>query len=563
MQHNAPIGERLLERGLIDAAQLEKALEAQTKSGGPLGELLVQMGLLEEDALNAVLSDQLEIPVVNLKHTPIDPEAGILIPEDYARRHLVIPIMHDNGHLQVAMADPRDLALLNDLSFITGRRIKPYLATRSDILHSLARIHGVKSRIEKAADTFQQARPELKIAPVAGPTDLASITAESPVVEIVNLLITQGLRDRASDIHLEPQEGRLRVRFRVDGVLQDIAHLPQSIAPAMASRVKVMADLNIVERHRGQDGQISLNIEGRNLDIRVSTGSTIWGEKVVLRLLDRSRSLIKLEKLGFAPAAYRSFSRLLHYPFGMIIVSGPTGSGKTTTLYAALNELDSREKNIMTIEDPVEYTFENINQSQINKLADLTFANGLRIILRQDPDVILVGEIRDQETAEIAVHSALTGHLVLSSLHSTDAVGAVHRLIDMGIEGFLIASSVTGVVAQRLVRRICPGCKVESEPTLEEITFGQTLGQAVPDTLYRGAGCIHCNQTGYFDRTGVFEVLVVDDEIKKLVLGRARNSEIQAVAIEQGMVPMRQSAWDLAIHGETTVSEILRSVYTI
>jgi type IV pilus assembly protein PilB len=324
-----------------------------------------------------------------------------------------------------------------------------------------------------------------------------------------------------------------------------------------------MADMNIVERRRAQDGQISVNVDARELDVRVATMETIWGEKLVMRLLDRSRSLITLPQLGFSVSAYAEYRRMLHSPYGMMLVSGPTGSGKTTTLYASIHELDQQVRNIMTIEDPVEYTFENINQSQINKLADISFANGLRAILRQDPDIILVGEIRDRETAEIAVQSALTGHLVLSSLHATDAVGALLRFTDMGIEGFLIASSVIAIVAQRLVRKNCDGCKVPYTPTREDIDFATSLGMPPPEVLYRGQGCSRCSGTGYYDRLGVFEVLTMSDDLKRLVMERASHKEIMAAAMGGGMVPLRLDAWQKITAGVTTVSEVLRSVYII
>jgi type IV pilus assembly protein PilB len=417
-------------------------------------------------------------------------------------------------------------------------------------------------RLQVAAQTLKESRPQIQFDRVMT-LELASITSNSPAVEIVNLLITQGLRDRASDIHIEPQKDFLRIRFRIDGVLQDMAHLPTSTGAALASRVKIMAGMNIVERRRAQDGQISVNVDGRELDVRVATIETIWGEKLVMRLLDRSRSLITLPQLGFSRGAYSEYHRMLHSPYGMMIVSGPTGSGKTTTLYASIHELDQQVRNIMTIEDPVEYMFENINQSQINKLADITFANGLRAILRQDPDIILVGEIRDRETAEIAVQSALTGHLVLSSLHATDSVGALLRFTDMGIEGFLIASSVIAIVAQRLVRKVCDGCKVRYAPTQEDLEFAASLGMAAPAELFHGQGCSRCNGTGYFDRLGVFEVLTMSDEVKRLVIAKAGHHEIQKAAVAGGMVPLRADAWAKITAGVTTVAEVVRSVYLI
>ena len=556
------LGERLLAKRVITEAQLRHALQIQPQSARPLGRVLVELGVLDEDRLTAVLGEHLDVPVVNLGRQEVDAEAARLVPEEFARRHVVLPISRENGDLGVAMADPANLHLINDLRLITGLGIVPHIAGRSDILANLSRIHSMGPRIHEAARSLEESRPRLAN---GRPTifELSNITASSPAIDIVNMMITQGLRDRASDIHIEPQKEYLRIRFRIDGVLQDVAHLPIATGAALSSRIKIMADMNIVERRRAQDGQISLNVDGRELDIRVATIETIWGEKLVMRLLDRGRSLITLEQLGFSRSAYERFQTMLHSPYGMIIVSGPTGSGKTTTLYASIHQLDQQVRNIMTIVDPVEYTFDNINQSQINKLADISFANGLRAILRQDPDIILVGEIRDRETAEIAVQSALTGHLVLSSLHATDAVGALLRFIDMGIEGFLIASSVIAIVAQRLVRKVCDGCKTPHAPTVEEVEFAASLGRPVPAQLFHGVGCGRCNHTGYYDRLGVFEVLTMSDELKRLVITKASHREIMAAAVAGGVVPLRIDAWEKASAGVTTVAEVLRSVYII
>ena len=556
------LGERLLAKRVITEAQLRHALQIQPQSARPLGRVLVELGVLDEDRLTAVLGEHLDVPVVNLGRQEVDAEAARLVPEEFARRHVVLPISRENGDLGVAMADPANLHLINDLRLITGLGIVPHIAGRSDILANLSRIHSMGPRIHEAARSLEESRPRLAN---GRPTifELSNITASSPAIDIVNMMITQGLRDRASDIHIEPQKEYLRIRFRIDGVLQDVAHLPIATGAALSSRIKIMADMNIVERRRAQDGQISLNVDGRELDIRVATIETIWGEKLVMRLLDRGRSLITLEQLGFSRSAYERFQTMLHSPYGMIIVSGPTGSGKTTTLYASIHQLDQQVRNIMTIEDPVEYTFDNINLSQINKLADISFANGLRAILRQDPDIILVGEIRDRETAEIAVQSALTGHLVLSSLHATDAVGALLRFIDMGIEGFLIASSVIAIVAQRLVRKVCDGCKTPHAPTVEEVEFAASLGRPVPAQLFHGVGCGRCNHTGYYDRLGVFEVLTMSDELKRLVITKASHREIMAAAVAGGVVPLRIDAWEKASAGVTTVAEVLRSVYII
>jgi type IV pilus assembly protein PilB len=556
------IGQVLLSEGLITEEQLARALAAQRIAHVPLGTLLVNQGAINEDHMTLALSAHLEAPVADLQHLEVDPEVARLVPEDFARRNLVLPLRRENGHLDVAMSDPNNLAVLNDIRLITGFAVAPYIAAPSDILQNLTRIHDMHPRLNVAAKTLRDSRPQAQFDRVMT-LELASVTTNSPAVEIVNLLITQGLRDRASDIHIEPQKDYLRVRFRIDGVLQDMAHLPSATGAALSSRVKIMAGMNIVERRRAQDGQISVNVDGRELDVRVATIETIWGEKLVMRLLDRSRSLITLPQLGFAHSAYREYHRLLHSPYGMMIVSGPTGSGKTTTLYASIHELDRQVRNIMTIEDPVEYMFENINQSQINKLADISFANGLRAILRQDPDIILVGEIRDRETAEIAVQSALTGHLVLSSLHATDAVGALLRFTDMGIEGFLIASSVIAIVAQRLVRKTCEACRVAYVPAPQDMEFAASVGAPVPSELYRGQGCSRCNGTGYFDRIGVFEVLTMSDELKRLVIAKASHAKIMKAAITDGMVPLRADAWVKISAGVTTVSEVMRSVYII
>ncbi len=556
------LGQVLLDEGLISEEQLGRALDAQRTTRAHLGAVLVSQGAIAEDDLTLALSVHLDTPVADLKHTEVDAEVARLVPEEFARRNLVLPLHRENGYLAVAMGDPSNVHLLNDLRLITGLPVVPNIAGPSDILANLTRIHTMHPRLVEAARTLEESRPEMHLDRVMT-LELASVTSGSPAVEIVNLLIRQGLRDRASDIHIEPQKDYLRIRFRIDGVLQDMAHLPTSTGAALASRVKIMAGMNIVERRRAQDGQISVNVDDRELDVRVATIETIWGEKLVLRLLDRSRSLITLPQLGFSRSAYAEYRRMLHSPYGMMIVSGPTGSGKTTTLYASIHELDQQVRNIMTIEDPVEYTFDNINQSQINKLADISFANGLRAILRQDPDIILVGEIRDRETAEIAVQSALTGHLVLSSLHATDAVGALLRFTDMGIEGFLIASSVIAIVAQRLVRKTCDGCRVPYSPTQEDIDFSASLGMTPPQTLYRGQGCTRCNGTGYYDRLGVFEVLTMSDELKRLVMNKASHREILAAAVAGGMVPLKTDAWQKITAGVTTVSEVLRSVYII
>jgi type IV pilus assembly protein PilB len=376
------------------------------------------------------------------------------------------------------------------------------------------------------------------------------------------MVITQALRDRASDIHIEPSGDRVRVRFRIDGALTDVLDLPGSIGPAIVSRVKILGGMNIVERRRAQDGQISTEVEGRQVDIRVASTAVVGGEKIVMRLLDKSRPLFDLEQLGMPPETAARYSAMIHAPYGMVICAGPTGGGKTTTLYASLGELNTPDRNIMTIEDPVEYTFDSINQIQINEQAGVTFAGGLKSILRQDPDVILVGEIRDVDTARIAVQSALTGHLVLSSLHATESVSALYRLLDMGIEAFLIASSVTAVVAQRLVRRNCPNCAEPYQASTEELAFLRTVGGSDPFTnLQHGAGCHLCAHTGYLERTGVYELLTVTDEVRELIVQRAPHDEMRKLALSQGMRTLQEQAVRLVRDGTTTAAEVMRSIY--
>ena len=377
------------------------------------------------------------------------------------------------------------------------------------------------------------------------------------------MMVTQALRDRASDVHIEPQDEILRIRFRIDGALHDALALPADMGPALISRIKILSGMNIVERRRSQDGQFSIEVDGRSLDVRVATTATIWGEKCVLRLLDKTRSLFKLHELGMPTDTAEMYSGIIRSPFGMVLCAGPTGSGKTTTLYATLSEINEPHRNIMTIEDPVEYVFPSINQIQTNEAAGLTFADGLKAILRQDPDVILVGEIRDVETARIAVQSALTGHFVLSSLHATDTAAALHRFLDMGIESFLIASSVVAIVAQRLMRRICPSCKAPYTPPAEELAFYENTGGTPKTRFYAGKGCNFCAGTGYLDRIGVYELMRITPEIKRLIVGWATQEELRRLAVSQGMRTLRDDAIALVADDVTTISEVVRTIYAI
>jgi type IV pilus assembly protein PilB len=496
---------------------------------------------------------------VDLRTVTPDPAATALLPEAVARELAALPLAESGGVVLVAVADASE-ATAARLREAMGRELRLRYARREDILLAIGNSYRALSGLTPRVREFE-ARDSVRRDARA---DHVAASDDAPVVQVVQLLITQALRDRASDIHIEPHERRLRVRYRIDGALHDVADLPGSMGPAVVSRIKIIGGMNIVERRRPQDGQISMDVEGRAVDIRVSTTAVVGGEKVVLRLLDKSRPLYQLEQLGMPADMAARYSALLRSPYGMVICAGPTGSGKTTTLYGSLGEINTPERNIMTIEDPVEYTFPSVNQIQINEQAGITFAGGLKSILRQDPDVILVGEVRDVETARIAVQSALTGHFVLSSLHATDAPSALHRLVDMGIETFLIASSVTAVLAQRLVRRVCPHCVERYQPPAEELAFLDTIGGGWPaEGFVRGAGCNFCAHTGFLERTGVYEMLPVSDAIRELILDRAPHGELRKTARYEGMRTLQEEAVRLVMAGVTNLAEVMRSIYVV
>ncbi len=555
------LGELLIESGLVDLGDVLAALE-QKKQGTTqrLGRLLVDRGILSERELTAVLARQHSLEVVDLRDVEPDPEALALVPDAVAHRLRILPLAVDGSVVTVAVADGTE-ETADEVRRILQRPVLFRLAAQSDLTRAVDSSYRARVGVESQVKVFEArdgARRE-----VAPPESVAAAD-DAPVVQVVQKILTQALRDRASDIHIEPQEERVRVRYRIDGALHDVLDLPGSMAPALASRIKIMGGMNIVERRRPQDGQITTSIEERPVDIRVSTVAVVGGEKVVLRVLDKSRPLFDLGRLGMPPAAVEQYRAQLHSPYGMVICAGPTGSGKTTTLYGSLAEIDRPDKNIMTIEDPVEYTFPSINQIQINEQAGLTFASGLRSILRQDPDVVLVGEIRDAETARIAVQSALTGHFVLSSLHATDTVSALHRLVDMGIETYLVASSVTTVLAQRLVRRVCTYCREPHEPTAEEAAFLDSISPAEGDvTFFTGTGCNFCAHTGYLDRVGVYEIMPVTEPLRQLLVERAPHDEVRKLARMQGMQTLLEEAARLVRSGVTTTAEVMRALYVV
>jgi general secretion pathway protein E len=554
------IGEILRrESGLAESA-VEDALKEQQDSGRRLGEILLGKKAITAEQLGRSLAWQQDIPFLDsipaqdADHTLLDS-----IPIVFAKENLIFPLRWEDDALLVVIADPLDDQPLNDIVSLTGASLTLAVATPEEITRAINQAY--ESRAGETtgiiADMGSGEGDELDAE--LEPADLLDTTDEAPVIRFVNGLVTKAYRERASDIHIEPFETGLIVRYRVDGILYEVCKLPIKTHAGMISRLKIMSSLDIAEKRLPQDGRFRVRIAGKDVDVRVSTLPTSFGERVVLRLLDKSGSVLELEDIGIGADTLKEVDRMIHRSHGIFLVTGPTGSGKTTTLYAALSRLNTQEKNIITIEDPVEYQLAGVGQIQVNPKIDLTFANGLRSILRQDPDIIMVGEIRDGETAEIAVQSALTGHIVFSTLHTNDSAGALTRLVDMGIEPFLVASSVMGVMAQRLVRTICPHCRESYQPTPElfaKIGLGDNLPQ---DTVaYRGRGCERCMQIGYRGRTGIYEMLVIDDRIRELIMQKSDSSTVKHTAIQAGMLPLREAGLAKAMAGKTSMEEILR-----
>lgn len=551
------LGELLVDVGLITQEQLKKAIEIQAKSGEKLGKVLVKEGYVSEEQILEALEFQLGIPHADLQKFYIDPDVAKMIPESLAKRYLVIPIKKDADGIQVAMADPLNIFAIDDIKLITKQNVKPLIASESSILKAIDRIFG-KEQAEKAVQDFKR---ELQEEPLNDFTneDLDEIN-NAPAVRLVNSIIEQAIKNRASDIHIEPTEKDLRIRFRIDGQLNEAMRVIKNTQGPVITRIKIMANMNIAERRVPQDGRIEFSEGSKSIDIRVSSLPTVFGEKLVLRLLDKSNFMLTKEQLGLDSDDMVIFNKLLSRPNGIILLTGPTGSGKTTTLYAMLRELNKPNINIITVEDPVEYSLEGINQVQVNEKAGLTFASALRSILRQDPDIIMIGEIRDTETAEIAIRSAITGHLVLSTLHTNDAPGAVTRLIDMGIEPYLVSSSVVGVIAQRLARKICQNCKISYTASQRE---KQLLGIDENEelTIYRGRGCAVCNKSGYKGRIPIYEIMSVTPDIRELINKKSSSDVIGLEATKNGMKTLRESAKKLVLEGKTTIDEMLRLTY--
>lgn len=542
------LGELLVEAGLITEQQLQDALREQKERNMRLGDVLISRGYITEQQRIEVLEYQLGIPHVQLFRQKIDPKAIHLIPQKLAEQHKVLPLRVEGNKLFVAMDDPLDYFAIDELRMATGMWIEPAIASREELERAIRRYYGLQESVERVMQNL-----EAREADDALPED----DENSPVVKTVNQIIQQAVQIGASDIHIDPQEDSLRVRYRVDGMMRTERPLPPNMQSVIVARIKVVAGMNVAERRLPQDGRVEIDIESRKVDIRISTLPTIHGEKVVMRILDLSNTLTEIEKLGFSPHNLQLFLKGINSPHGIVFITGPTGSGKTTTLYSALSRLNRDEVNIITIEDPVEYQLKGINQLQVNPQVGLTFARGLRAILRQDPNIVMVGEIRDVETAEIAVRAAMTGHLVLSTLHSNSAVNAITRLIDMGVEPFLVASALNCVVAQRLVRRVCPHCAEEREPSPQEGELFAACGIKA-DRLKIGRGCGECSRTGYRGRLAIHEVLACDDGLRSMILQKRTDSEYRAYASARGLIPLVQDGLAKAAAGLTTVSEVFR-----
>jgi len=554
---HVPLGAMLVERKLVTQEQVDHALADQRRHDNArrLGEILVESRAISEAVLLQVLSEQLDCPVIDLTSTPPDPEAIQIVPSEFALRHHLLPIRQEDHTLTVAMADPLDIQSIDDLRLLTGYSVVPMLASPSEIRRAAEQLY-MRQMLEGVQAVEQVASDEESI----DVADLQKMAREELVIQMVNLIINQAIQDRASDIHVEPFEKELRVRYRVDGVLHEVNAPPKRLHAAIISRIKILSDMNIAERRLPQDGRMRIRSAGRQIDLRISTVPTLYGESAVLRILDKQTAMLGLQELGMFGDTFGRFRNLITEPHGIILVTGPTGSGKTTTLYAALNEIYSPEKKIITIEDPVEYQLGGINQIQVHPQIDLTFANGLRHIVRQDPDIIMVGEIRDKETVEIAIHAALTGHLVFSTLHTNDASGAISRVLDMGAEPYLVASSLIGSIAQRLVRLICPRCKApttESPVELQQVGITQEMLDG--GHIYAGTGCPECRGVGFRGRSGLFEMLTVDDTVRQMIVNRSPSMEIRHHAQRvQGMRTLLQDGRRRALAGETTVKEVLR-----
>ena len=554
-----PLGEILQQQCSVPSAVIEQALIAQQQSDLRLGELLLRAKAIDSTTLATALALQLNLPFYEQLNELAEDDLLKLIPIAFAKEHRVFPIQRKEGRLKLAIADPLNGRVLNDLTTLTGCHLDIVVASNEEILRAINRSY------EQHADKAQNVAEEISGDDASGlpgklePADLLDASDEGPIIRFVNSMLTQAYKERASDIHIEPFETELVVRYRIDGILYEVLRPPAKAQASISSRIKIMANLNIAEKRLPQDGRFGVRIAGKDVDVRVSTLPTAFGERIVLRLLDKSTNVLTLKEIGMGPELLQRVHGMIRKSHGIFLVTGPTGSGKTTTLYAALSLLNSREKNIITVEDPIEYQLDGVGQIQVNPKIDLTFAAGLRSILRQDPDIIMVGEIRDRETAEIAVQSALTGHMVFSTLHTNDAAGALTRLVEMGIEPFLAASSIVGILAQRLVRKLCPHCREAYEPS-PELLREAGLSQELPadGMLYRAVGCDQCMDIGYRGRSGIYELLTVDEKVRDLLLQNQDAGAIKRASVAAGMTSLREAGIAKALAGETSIEEVLR-----
>lgn len=546
-QERKRLGDLLIEAGLITREQLEETLKEKAP-GQKLGDALLQRGYITEQQLIEVLEFQLGIPHVSLYRYPIDPKLMNLVPKEFAKRNMLIPLKQEGDRLFVAMADPMDFFAIDDLRLSTGFHIEVAIASKDDILRAINKYYDIDDSVEEFLNIApqQEVREQEKL-----------VEDDSPIVKLVNQILQMAVEQRASDIHIDPQETKVVIRYRIDGILRTERALPKHMQGMLTARIKILANMDITEHRVPQDGRIKMNIDFHPVDLRVSTLPTIYGEKIVMRVLDLGAALNDLNKLGFNKVNLQRFIQLIEQPTGIVLITGPTGSGKSSTLYAALNRLNGEHVNIITIEDPVEYQLEGVNQIQVNPNVGMTFAEGLRSILRQDPNIIMVGEIRDRETAEIAIRASLTGHLVLSTLHTNDALSTVARLIDMGVEPFLVATSLSGVVSQRLVRRVCRDCQEEHEPTKREVDIFARRGLKI-EKVMRGRGCPTCNMTGYKGRIALHELMVMSDEMRKVILNGEPLSKLREIAIKNKMIFLIDDGLLKVKQGLTTTEEVLR-----
>ncbi len=563
------LGEILVRDSLITSDQLKQALDHQKREGGRLGTCLVKLGLVSDEDITAVLSRQYGVPSINLKFYEVDPSVIKLIPQETAVRYQIVPLSRVGSTLTIAMTDPTNVFAMDDIKFMTGFNVEPVVASESAISEAIGKFYGAAESVEELDKVMKDLAGEdaaLELSQEEADMDLASLekaAEEAPIIKLVNLILTDAVKRGASDIHVEPYEKEYRVRFRIDGILQNVMSPPMKLRDAITSRIKIMAKLDISEKRLPQDGRIMIKYikDGRKkeLDFRVSTVPTLFGEKIVMRLLDKENLRLDMTKLGFEQESLEKFAKAILRPYGMVLVTGPTGSGKTNTLYSSVAKLNTLETNIMTAEDPVEFQLAGINQVQMKEQIGLNFASALRAFLRQDPNIILVGEIRDFETAEIAVKAALTGHLVLSTLHTNDAPSTISRLMNMGIEPFLVATSVNLICAQRLVRRVCSQCKEPMNITPQALVdAGYTTEEAKTTTVYHGRGCGTCNNTGYKGRVGLYEVMEISDELKELILVGASALELRKKALDNGMITLRRSGLIKIASGQTTMEEVIR-----